>query len=214
MPLAGGHRHHRGHGRQKRVSGLEAARRYGITALRKAVSLVNAPRRTASGNAEPAFALLSRANGPKAVLDRTFPETAVLVAAQAEVRAALEVARKAPPRIVGPVAIVRLSSACQIHPLIAQTWSGRLKTPIVLAANMGYRPGWVHFAARSSSDIDLPAFLASVRPPGADEQYGKGHRSASGGALRADDWNIFIRTLGFGREMDAEPVSPAAMKTG
>lgn len=180
---------------------MEEARRFGITALRKAVSLVNAPRRSASGDARPAFDLLAKAEGPKQVLSGVFPETAVLLAAQAEVRRELDEARKAAPKFAGDVAMVRISSLCQVHPVIAQTWSGRLKTAVVIAANVGYRPGWVHFAARTPADVDLPAFFASVRPPGADEQYGKGHRAASGGALRVADWNILVRTLGFGPEM-------------
>jgi single-stranded-DNA-specific exonuclease len=181
---------------------MEAARTYGITALRKAASLVNAPRRSASGDASPAFALLEKAAGPKEVLSGEFEETAILMTARDEVRAEVDKARKAAPKIVGPVAIIPLDSPCQVHPLIAQTWSGRLKSPIVMAANFGYRPGWVHFAARTGQDADIPAFLATVRPPGADEQYGKGHRLASGGALRLEDWNIFVRTLGFGRELE------------
>jgi hypothetical protein len=81
-------------------------------------------------------------------------------------------------------AITDVYSACQVHPFIAQTWSGRLKSPIVMAANFGYRPGWVHFAARTGQDAYIPTFLATVRPPGADEQYGKGSPLATGGALR------------------------------
>jgi single-stranded-DNA-specific exonuclease len=181
---------------------MEAARSYGITALRKAASLVNAPRRSSSGDAAPAFALLEKARGPKEVLSGQFAETALLLAARDEVRTEVDRARKAAPKIVGPVAIVAIDSPCQVHPLIAQTWSTRLKSEIVMAANFGYRPGWVHFAARTAQDADIPAFLASVRPPGADEQYGKGHRLASGGALRLEDWNIFVRTLGFGPDME------------
>ena len=37
---------------------MAEARRYGITALRDAVSLINAPRRSASGDASPALRLL------------------------------------------------------------------------------------------------------------------------------------------------------------
>ncbi|KQS75611.1 phosphoesterase [Rhizobium sp. Leaf384] len=187
---------------------MEEARRFGITALRKAVSLVNAPRRSASGDATPAFELLAKASGPKDVLSGVFPETARLQAAQAEVRRELDEARKAAPRFAGDVAIIPISSPCQVHPVIAQTWSGRLKVPVVIAANTGYRPGWVHFAARSSGDTDLPAFLATVRPPGADEQYGKGHRAASGGALRTEDWNLFVETLGFDAEMKVATTGP------
>jgi single-stranded-DNA-specific exonuclease len=84
--------------------------------------------------------------------------------------------------------------------LIAQQWRGRLRDKIVMAANTGYRPGWVHFAVRCSEDRDLVGFLAKHRPPGADEMYGSGHRQATGGALRPMDWNAFITDLGFGSE--------------
>jgi single-stranded-DNA-specific exonuclease len=67
----------------------------------------------------------------------------------------------------------------------------------VLAANAGFRPGWVHFAVRSGSDRDLIDFLARRAPPGVDSNYGSGHRAATGGALRNADWNHFIRSLGF-----------------
>lgn len=179
----------------------DARSRYGITALRKAVSLVNAPRRTASGDASAAFALLEKADGPKAVLSGEHAETAALLDAKSEVATALDAARKVAPSVVGDVAIVRFASGCQIHPLVAQAWRGRLKDRIVIAANTGYRRGWVHFAARTASDRDILAFLADHRPAGADEQYGNGHRAASGGALRARDWNAFVAGLGFGPEM-------------
>jgi single-stranded-DNA-specific exonuclease len=179
----------------------DARSRYGITALRKAVSLVNAPRRTASGDASAAFALLEKADGPKAVLSGEHAETAALLDAKSEVATALDAARKVAPSVVGDVAIVRFASGCQIHPLVAQAWRGRLKDRIVIAANTGYRPGWVHFAVRTATDRDILAFLADHRPAGADEQYGNGHRAASGGALRARDWNAFVAGLGFGSEM-------------
>jgi single-stranded-DNA-specific exonuclease len=70
----------------------------------------------------------------------------------------------------------------------------------VLAANTGYRPGWVHFAARTASGRNLIQFLAERRPQGADENYGSGHVQATGGALRPDDWNQFVRELGFPEE--------------
>lgn len=185
----------------------EARTAYGITALRNAASLINAPRRTGSGDARPAFDLLMKAQGPKQVLSGEFEETAALLAAKAEVKQALDDARKVGPKFSGNVALVAFSSPAQVHPLIAQQWRGRLKNAIVIAANTGYRPGWVHFAVRSSNDTDILAFLAEHRPPGADEQYGNGHRAASGGALRWDDWTIFLTTLGF----DA-PAAPATAR--
>jgi single-stranded-DNA-specific exonuclease len=177
---------------------MDAARRLcGVTALRDAVTLLNAPRRSASGDAGPALALLLKANGPKEITSGEHPETAALRAAREEVKAELEAAKKIGPKVRNGVALIRFHSPCQIHPLVAQAWRGRLKDNIVLAANTGYRPGWVHFAARTARDVDLIRFLAEHAPPGADENYGGGHRQATGGALRPGDWNRFIAGLGF-----------------
>lgn len=174
-----------------------AQRRWGKTALKDATSLVNAPRRTARADATPALALLLRGDGPKVVTKDPSPERDALVAAKAEVREAIEAARRVPPRVSGDVALIRFHSPCQIHPLIAQQWRGRLKDKIVLAANTGYRDGWVHFAARSARGENLVDFLAGHRPPGADSRYGNGHAQATGGALVPADWNAFVRGLGF-----------------
>ncbi len=168
------------------------ARRYGITALREAAALANAPRRTASGDASAALALLMTADGPKPVV-----ASPALLAARGEVKAELDRARRVAPRVKDGVALIRFSSPAQIHPLVAQQWRGRLKGEVVLAANTGYRPGWVHFAVRSAQDRDLVAFLAERRPLGADEMYGSGHRQATGGALRPAPWNAFVVGLGF-----------------
>ena len=176
---------------------LETAQaRWGKTALRDATSLVNAPRRTAAADASPALRLLLRADGPKDITKGSDPDALALHAAKAEVRAAMEEAKRAAPTIVGDVALIRLHTPCQIHPLIAQQWRGRLRDKIVIAANSGYRLGWVHFAARSASGRDLIAFLADHRPANADGRYGNGHAQATGGALTAADWNDFIAGLG------------------
>ena len=176
---------------------LEAAQaRWGKTALRDATSLVNAPRRTASADAGPALRLLLRADGPKAITKGSDPDALALHAAKAEVRAAMDEAKRVPPTIAGDVALIRLHTPCQIHPLIAQQWRSRLRDKIVIAANSGYRPGWVHFAARSASGRDLIAFLADHRPAGADGRYGNGHAQATGGALTVAGWNDFIVGLG------------------
>lgn len=171
--------------------------RWGKTALRDATSLVNAPRRTAAADASPALRLLLTADGPKAITKGTNADALALHAAKAEVRAAMEEAKRAPPTIAGDVAVIRLHTPCQIHPLIAQQWRGRLGDKIVIAANSGYRPGWVHFAARTATGRDLVAFLASHRPANADGRYGNGHAQATGGALKVADWNTFITGLGF-----------------
>jgi single-stranded-DNA-specific exonuclease len=186
---------------QSAFSELAAAQaRWGKTALKNTVSLINAPRRTAAADSGPALKLLLEADGPKAIVSGALPETQILLDAKAEVKAALEDAKRAPPRISGDVALIRFASPCQIHPLVAQQWRGRLKDKIVLAANTGYRAGWVHFAARTATGRDLIAFLAAHRPAGADSHYGSGHVQATGGALRPADWNDFVRDLGFPQE--------------
>ncbi|EYD76586.1 hypothetical protein Rumeso_01544 [Rubellimicrobium mesophilum DSM 19309] len=175
----------------------EAQARYGKTALRDAVSLVNAPRRTAQADPTPALALLLRCDSPKDLLKGGHPETALLHEAKAEVAAALDSAKRVAPKVRGDIALIRFASPCQIHPLIAQQWRGRLKDKVVLAANTGYREGWVHFAARTATGTDLIRFLANHRPSGAGAEYGSGHAQATGGALRPTDWNAFIAGLGF-----------------
>ncbi|WP_207461697.1 hypothetical protein [Azospirillum sp. SYSU D00513] len=182
---------------------LAAARkRFGATALRETVSLVNAPRRAASGDASPALALLMKADSPKDLLSGAHPEIEALHRARDEVKAALEVGRKVAPRIAGPVALIRLDSPCQIHPLVAQSWRSRLKDRIVIAANPGYRPGWVHFAARSATGVNLIAFLKDHAPPDAGDHFANGHEQATGGALKPEAWNAFVAGLGFGPEMN------------
>jgi single-stranded-DNA-specific exonuclease len=175
----------------------EARQRYGVSALRKAAALINAARRSAKGDASPALALLLKAESPQDALSHKHPETAVLEAARDEVRRATEAAKRVPPKVAGPVALIMLHSPCQIHLLVAQAWRGRLKDRIVIAANTGYRPGWIHFAARTDRDQDLIAFLRDHAPSGADESYGSGHRRATGGALRPAAWNAFARSIGF-----------------
>ncbi len=176
----------------------EARKRHGIGVLKEAVSLINAPRRSASGDASPALAVLLRAAGPRAVSDGSLPETASLVAAREEVRAALEAGRKVGPKVVGDVALIRLTSACQIHPLVAQSWVSRLRGKVVICANDGYRAGWVHFAARSSDGRDLITFLRERAPAFVGADFAQGHARATGGMLPTEDFARFARVLGFG----------------
>lgn len=175
----------------------EAQARFGKTALRDAASLVNAPRRTAAADPSSALALLMRCGSPKELLKGGHPETEALRAAKAEVAAELEAAKRAGPMIRGDVALIRFASPAQVHPLVAQAWRGRLRDKIVIAANTGYREGWVHFATRSATGENLVEFLARHRPPGAGSEYGNGHAQATGGALRPDDWKAFAASLGF-----------------
>ena len=188
-----------------------AKKRYGAGKLREAVSLVNAPRRSASGDAAAALSLLLKASGPADVVSGEHPETEACRAAQEEVKAAVAEGRRQPPRFGSrygaDVAIIRVSSPCQIHPLVAQSWTGRLRKKdrpgvIVFAANDAFQPGHVSFAGRASGDVDIIDLLARHRPEGADPtRYGNGHPKASGGTLPVEAWNSFARDLGFGPDV-------------
>ena len=93
----------------------EAQQRWGKTALRDAASLINAPRRTAAADAGPAPRLSLKAHGPKEITRGQDVDAVALQAAKAEVRAAMDEARRVAPLVVGDVAMIRLASACQIH---------------------------------------------------------------------------------------------------
>jgi single-stranded-DNA-specific exonuclease len=193
-----------------------AKARFGGGALRDATSLLNAPRRTAEGRADAALALLLKANGPKDVTSGKFSETAELLRAKAEVAAALAVARKQPPRfsramrdeLGADLVAIRMHTAAQVHPLVAQQWRGRFPRSVIFGVNTGYRPGWVTFSGRAPAGVNLIEFLARHRPEQADVSYGLGHNQASGGALPIAVWNKWIRELGFGDEMLADEARP------
>lgn len=174
--------------------------RHKITHLRDATSLLNAARRSSSGDARPAFELLMKADGPKAVLSGEHPETEHLTAMKAEVTAAFNAGKRVAPKVVGNIALVRVHSPCQIHPMIVQSWRTRLAKNIVMVANTGYIPGQVNFTVRSALDVNLLDFLRDHAPPDPGPNYGHGHDRATGGALKHDQWNRFITTLGFGPE--------------
>jgi single-stranded-DNA-specific exonuclease len=186
-----------------------AKKRFGGGALRDATSLLNAPRRTATGNAEAALRLLMKAGGPKQLLSGEFEETQELLAAKAEVGAALALARKLPPRFSTKVreelgadlVAVRIDTPCQVHPLVAMQWRSRFPKSVVFGVNVGYKPGWVHFSGRAPAGVNLLDFLRRHRPDEADMSYGLGHNQASGGALPIPVWNRWAEEVGFGPEM-------------
>lgn len=194
-----------------------AKKLFGAGVLRAATSLLNAPRRTADGRADVALRLLEQAGGPKEISAGEGPEAVLLQQSKAEVAEALAVARKQPPRLSrklaeelgGDIVAIRMNTACQVHPLVAQQWRGRFPQAVVFGVNTGYRPGWVSFSGRAPAGINLIEFLARHRPPEADTTYGLGHNQASGGSLPVAVWNRWIQELGFGAEMIVDETLPA-----
>lgn len=188
----------------------DAKKQFGGGALRDATSLLNAPRRTASGDASAALELLLKADGPKDVTSGKWPETMQLLHAKGEVAEALAAARKMPPKFSRKVRdelgadliAIRMNTPCQVHPLVAQQWRARFPKSVIFGVNTGYRPGWVHFSGRAPAGVNLIDFLGRHRPEQADASYGLGHDQASGGALPTAVWNRWVvDDLGFGPEM-------------
>jgi single-stranded-DNA-specific exonuclease len=187
----------------------ESKKRFGSTALKDLTVLLNAPRRTALGDASEAMKLLLRVESPKQALSTPSPELIALRAAKVEVSEALAVARKSPPRFstkwrgslgAGLIA-VRIDTPCQVHPLVAQIWRQRFPKAVIFGVNVGFRPGFVHFAGRAPKGVNLLQFLRAHTPAGADGTFGGGHDQASGGALPIALWNPFATEMGWGPEL-------------
>ena len=193
-----------------------AKKTYGAGALRDLTSLLNAPRRSAQGDASAALELLCLGTSPKEILTSADPQIVQLrdqlLADKAEVAEALAFARKLPPRFSTAVRdelgadliAIRMDTPCQVHPLVAQQWRARFPKSVLFGVNTGFRPGWVHFSGRAPAGVNLIHFLSNHRPEEADHSYGNGHDQAAGGALKVHIWNRFIRELGFGAELEVE----------
>ena len=176
---------------------------HGLSALREATTLLNAARRSSSGNAQPALELLLRAASPREISRDNSPEALILREAKQEVNRAFAEAKRAAPKFSGPISILRIHTPCQVHPLIAQIWRTRLPKYIVFCANNGYRDGFVHFSGRCGGGTDLIAFLRDHAPADAGDNYGRGHPQAAGGSLPVRVWNAWTAALGFGNEVAA-----------
>lgn len=174
----------------------QASRTYSAGALKEATVLVNAVRRASCSEPEVAARALLTHRTPKELVASSSPEVECMRAARVEVNAAMTEAKKKAPVFAGPVALIRIHSTCQIHPLIAQIWRSRLPKYVVMVANEGYRPGRVNFSVRGQQ-INVLDFLANVRIPDGDGAYGHGHDQASGGSLPVARWNDLLAALGF-----------------
>ncbi|GAA6039530.1 hypothetical protein JCM8097_008370 [Rhodosporidiobolus ruineniae] len=206
------------------------------SALGKAVALLNAPRRTPQFNVADAYAAIEDAakeggEGVKGIL-----KDARLLEAKERTSAETSRWQGAPPTFSkdGSIAVIKVDSGYQIHPVIATRWCGTLrkaKTLVcVMCANTGYTPGYVHFSCRaprrSSSDdsssppVDLIAFLRSLRPacnalaPGwsarVGEDFARGHREATGGIIPVEEFDVLMRAVELGVKKDKAEGAKAA----
>jgi single-stranded-DNA-specific exonuclease len=178
----------------------EAKKRFTAKWLKEAVALVNAARRAGAFDVDTALRLLMETDHPRAVSEDEARGADRLRAYRAEVNAELQRARRSPPHFAArtPWALVHLDSPCQIHPLIAQQWRGRLRDYAVIAANRGYLPDTIAFSARTArADLKLPALFQAVDLGERNGTFGFGHDQASGGHLPPRDFDRLLQALGF-----------------
>jgi single-stranded-DNA-specific exonuclease len=174
-------------------------KKYTAKYLKEATALVNAARRASRYDPEAAARALLAHDSPRALVNSDDGDAQTLRSARDEVKAEMDRAKQAAPVFAGNVALVRVRSACQVHPLIAQIWRTRLPKYLVVVANDGYMPGRVHFSARSAPGRNALEYLRSLEPllPPGEGNFGKGHDQASGGSLPPERWQALLRAMGF-----------------
>lgn len=190
---------------------------YTKKAINDAVSLINAPRRTASYDVPGAWAALISASSPGELLQH-----GDLLAARAEVNAEVERCTHTAPKFSsdGKIAVFRIKSAAQVHPVIATRWAGHLQSSrlkVVLVANEGYLPGMVNFSCRvprSARARDPPVNIIEVLKGVADkapdptlrgrlgESFARGHKEASGGIVPKDEFEELMAILEIGKKAE------------
>lgn len=196
---------------QERDSGpliQDVKRTYGLRVIRDVVALINAGRRVSSALAWLAADLLAHSDTPRALLDA--PAAQPLHEARREFQRALAEAKRAAPVFSARVALLRVRSPYQVHPVMAQIWRSRLPGYIVIVANEEYLPGLVNFSVRGPVGTNVREFLRRVALPPGEGEYGLGHDAASGGSLPIARWNQLLAALGFPAGTFAPPARDAA----
>lgn len=194
------------------------------SAITTAISLLNAPRRTATFDVLTAWTALLNASGPKDVA-----KDPRLNQARQEIAAEVERCTHTPPKFSkdGRVAVFRIDSEAQVHPLIATRWANHLKSKkldVVMVANKGHLEGKVNFSCRIArhakirrskeglEDVDIISILeeyASQDESGElrkmmGESFARGHRQASGGIVDAEAFEALVKVMGVGEKPDVE----------
>lgn len=156
----------------------EPLKKYTKKVLGDVVGAVNAPRRTATYDVISAWDALCETAEPATIL-----KNPRLKAARNEVSAEVERCTHTAPKFSpdGKIAVFRIRSEAQVHPVIATRWAGHLNSKnleIVLVANEGYLPGKVNFSCRiprSARNRDPPIsiierlrYYASLTEPQSD----------------------------------------------
>ena len=192
----------------------ETFKTYTKKSINDAVSLLNAPRRTAKYDVITAWEALLQSKEPKDLLTN-----GRLQSARAEINEEVEMNTHTPPTFTpdGRIAVLKINSAAQVHPIIATRWAGHLNSKaleIVMVANYGYLEGMVNFScriARCARSRDPPINIIDSLKAAADlstdglkermgETFARGHKEASGGIVPATAFEELMVLLKVGEK--------------
>ena len=206
----------------------EAFKLHTKKSINDAVSLLNAPRRTAKFDVITSWEALMASSGPKDLLNN-----GRLQAARAEINEEVELNTHTPPKFSqdGRIAVLRINSKAQVHPVIATRWAGYLNSKaleIVMVANSGYLEGMVNFScriARCARNNDPPVNIIDSLKAAADlstdglrdrmgENFARGHKEASGGIVSTETFEELMELLKVGQKPEKKEGddSPAKKK--
>ena len=207
----------------------ETFKTYTKKSVNEAVSLLNAPRRTAKYDVITAWEALLQSQDPKDLLTN-----GRLQAARSEINEEVEMNTHTPPKFSqdGRIAVLRINSKAQVHPVIATRWAGYLNSKaleILVCANYGYLPGMVNFScriARCARARDPPVNIIESLKLAADlstdglrdrlgESFARGHKEASGGIVPTEAFEELMSLLKVGekpekKEGDEQPKAKKA----
>jgi hypothetical protein len=194
-----------------------ALKRYTKKALNDAVGAINAPRRTARYDVVSAWNALLNATEPAEIM-----RNKRLAEARSEVADEVERVTHTAPKFShdAKIAVFRINSAAQVHPIIATRWAGHLQSArleIVMVANDGYLPGQVNFSCRIPrcararnppvNIIQSLKDIAASSPTGdllerMGESFARGHKEASGGIVGRELFEELMAVMRVGEKPD------------
>ncbi|KAF2855105.1 DHH phosphoesterase [Plenodomus tracheiphilus IPT5] len=206
---------------------VETFKQHPKKSINDAVALVNAPRRSAAYNVRDAWDAVKAAQGPKSIA-----ENQKLHEASSEVRHETERCTHTAPKFSADatIAVLTISSAAQIHPVIATRWAGHLKSnklEIVMCANEGYLPEKVHFSCRvakvargreGDKKVDIIKTLERIVADDTElrtrlgESFARGHKEASGGIVGKQEWKDLKKLMGLDESATKKKKSEAVAK--
>ncbi len=179
--------------------------------IREATSLLNTAKRCSDPDTAipAAFRAFLEAPSAKAVVEDESEDLKLLRHFKQEVQAELNEAKRVAPKFSATekVALLRFDSPARVHPLLAQSWRGRLPKYMVMAANGGFLPGKVSFSMRTNLDVNLLDFLArhGEKLKGVENEFGHGHDKATGGTLSNENFDRLLESMGFAKENNQAP---------